>query len=310
MFGEPETESGAGTGMIVDSDGLILTNRHVVDETGANYTVVLANGKTYPAKVESIDQNNDMAFVKIAATGLPTVTLGDSGNVQIGQQVVAIGNALGQFQNSVTQGIISGLAREVTADSDDGSSGSLEPDESDSTDSSEDLQNMFQTDAAINPGNSGGPLVNLAGQVIGIDTAIAGDGAQNIGFAIPINDAKPLVASVEATGSINTAYLGVRYVELDPATAQANNLSVSQGAWIQEDQAGDPGVLPSSPAAAAGLQNGDVITKVGGQSVNETNSLQSLIESYKPGQKVKLTINRSGKTMTVTVTLGAQPSGS
>jgi serine protease Do len=298
MFGEPEQE-----GMIVDSDGLILTNRHVVDDSTATYTVVLSNGKSYPAKVLALDSNNDLAFVKITASGLPTVQLGDSGSVQVGQQVVAIGNALGQFQNTVTQGIVSGLSREVEA-GDDSSGG-----DTSSTSSDESLQDLFQTDAAINPGNSGGPLVNLAGQVVGIDTAIAGDGSQNIGFAIPINDAKALVTSMEKSGTLQTAYLGVRYVALDPSAAQANNLSVSQGAWVQSADAQDPGVVVGSPADKAGIKNGDVITKVGGSSVDANNSLQSLVEAYKPGDKVAFTVNRSGKTMTLSVTLGQTPSG-
>jgi len=217
--------------------------------------------------------------------------------------VVAIGNALGQFQNSVTQGIISGLSREVEAG--DSSSGGL----STSTSGDESLQDLFQTDAAINPGNSGGPLVNLAGQVVGIDTAIAGQGSQNIGFAIPINDAKALVSSVENTGTIQTAYLGVRYVALDPTTAQANNLSVSQGAWVQAADSSDPGVVSGSPADKAGIKDGDVITKVGGANVNETSSLQSLVEAHKPGDKVAFTINRGGKSMTIEVTLGQTPAG-
>ncbi|HUD11083.1 MAG TPA: trypsin-like peptidase domain-containing protein [Candidatus Saccharimonadia bacterium] len=303
FFGEPEQTSAAGTGMIVNSDGLILTNRHVVDDSTASYTVVLNNGKSYPAKVVSLDSNNDLAFVRISASGLPTVKLGDSSSVQVGQQVVAIGNALGQFQNSVTQGIISGLSREVEAG--DSSSGGL----STSTSGDESLQDLFQTDAAINPGNSGGPLVNLAGQVVGIDTAIAGQGSQNIGFAIPINDAKALVSSVENTGTIQTAYLGVRYVALDPTTAQANNLSVSQGAWVQAADSSDPGVVSGSPADKAGIKDGDVITKVGGANVNETSSLQSLVEAHKPGDKVAFTINRGGKSMTIEVTLGQTPAG-
>jgi serine protease Do len=286
--------------MIINSDGLILTNRHVVDDTTASYTVVLSNGKSYPAKVLSLDANNDLAFVKITASGLPTVSLGDSSAVQVGQQVVAIGNALGQFQNTVTQGIISGLSREVAAG--DSSGGTT------SSSSSENLQDLFQTDAAINPGNSGGPLVNLAGQVIGIDTAIAGQGAQNIGFAIPINDAEALIPSVESTGTIQTAYLGVRYVTLDPTTASANNLAVSEGAWVQAADSTDPGVVSGSPADKAGIKEGDVITKVGNANVNESTSLQSLIETHKPNTNVQLTINRAGQTMTVTVTLAQTPS--
>jgi serine protease Do len=300
FFGNLQQTEGAGTGMIVTSDGLILTNRHVVEDTAANYTVVLNNGKSYPAKVVSRDTLNDIAFVRITASGLPTVSLADSGAVQVGQQVVAIGNALGQFQNTVTEGIISGVSRGVTA----GDSGSPA-----SGGSSESLQNLFQTDAAINPRNSGGPLVNLDGQVVGIDTAVAGQGAQNIGFAIPINDAKPLISSVKSTGRIVRAYLGVRYVALDKETATANSLPVSDGAWVQAQDDQTPGVVPGSPADKAGLKEGDIITKVGGDSLGSNNSLQSLIGKRKPGDKVTLTINRGGKTQTLDVTLEAAPAG-
>ncbi len=316
FFGSQQQVEGAGTGMIVKSDGLILTNRHVVDDDMATYTVVLSNGKTYPAKVLALDTVNDLAFVKISASNLPTVQLADSSQVQVGQQVVAIGNALGQFQNTVTQGIISGLSRGVTAGEDgssgddsggmdfgNGSSGSSSADDP----SEEQLTDLFQTDAAINPGNSGGPLVNLDGQVVGIDTAVAGDGAQNIGFAIPINDAKPLISSVEATGKIVRAYLGVEYVQLDPQTASANNLPVSAGAWIDGSD-GNSAVVSGSPADKAGLQSGDVITKVNGTTLDATHSLQTVIGTYKPGDTVKLTVNRGGKTITVNVTLGTAPS--
>lgn len=298
FFGSPQEEEGAGTGMIVSSDGLILTNRHVVDDPSANYTVVLSNGKSYPAKIVSRDTVNDLAFVRISASGLPTVTLGDSGSVQVGQRVVAIGNALGQFQNTVTDGIISGLSRGVTAGDSSGMTGS-----------SEQLQNLFQTDAAINPGNSGGPLVNLDGQVVGINTAVAGQGSQNIGFAIPINDAKPLIASVKNSGKIVRAYLGVRYVALDQQTAQANNLPVSDGAWVQAADDQNPGVLPGSPADKAGVKDGDIITKVNNNKIDSTHSLQSLVGKYKPGDKVTLTVNRGGKTQTISVTLEEAPAG-
>jgi serine protease Do len=318
FFGTQQQVEGAGTGMIVKSNGLILTNRHVVDDDTASYTVVLSNGKTYPAKVVAVDSVNDLAFVQISASNLPTVQLADSSSVQVGQQVVAIGNALGQFQNTVTQGIISGLSRGVTAGDDgssDGSDGSDFGNGSDGSSSSpsdpseEQLTDLFQTDAAINPGNSGGPLVNLDGQVVGIDTAVAGDGAQNIGFAIPINDAKPLISSVESTGKIVRAYLGVRYVQLDPQTAQANNLSANAGAWVEGD-ASDPAVVSGGPADKAGLQSGDIITKVNGTTLDATHSLQTVIGNYKPGDTVKLTVNRGGKTITINVTLGTAPSGS
>jgi serine protease Do len=299
FFGNVQQAEGAGTGMIVTGDGLILTNRHVVDDPNATYTVVTSDGKSYPAKVVSRDTNNDIAFVRITASGLKPVELGDSGSVQVGQRVVAIGNALGQFQNTVTDGIVSGVSRGVTA----GDSGSA------AGGSSENLQGLLQTDAAINPGNSGGPLVNLDGQVLGINTAVAGQGAQNIGFAIPINDAKALISSVKSTGRIVRPYLGVRYVALDQSVAQANNLDVSQGAWLQASDDSNPGVLADSPAAKAGLKDGDIITKVGGVKIDSTHSLQSLVGKYKVGDKVELTVHRDGKDQTMTVTLEEAPAG-
>lgn len=298
FFGTSQQVSGAGTGMIVTSDGLILTNRHVVDDASANYTVVTNDGKSYPAKVVSRDTINDVAFVRISASNLPVIELGDSGAVKVGQRVVAIGNALGQFQNTVTDGIISGLARGVTA----GDSGSF------GSGSSEDLQNLLQTDAAINPGNSGGPLVNLDGQVIGINTAVAGQ-AQNIGFAIPINDVKPLIASVRNAGRIVRPYLGVRYVAIDKQVATLNNLSVDNGAWVQAADDANPGVVKDSPADKAGIKEGDILTKVGSDKIDSTHSLQSLIGKHKVDEKVTITLLRDGKTQTVDVTLQAAPAG-
>jgi serine protease Do len=295
FFGNAQQAVGAGTGMIVTSDGLILTNRHVVDDTTANYTVITTDGKTYPAKVVSKDTVNDVAFVRITATGLPVVKLGDSGSVQVGQRVVAIGNALGQYQNSVTDGIISGLSRGVVAG--DGSATGT---------SSEVLQNLLQTDAAINPGNSGGPLVNLDGQVVGINTAVAGQ-AQNIGFAIPINEAKPLIASVESVGKIVRPYLGVRYVAIDQQVATQNSLAVSSGAWVQAGTDQSPAVVAGSPAAKAGIKEGDIITKVGGDTVDSTHSLQSLISNHKVGDTVSVTVLRDGKTLTLSTKLEAAP---
>ncbi len=296
FFGTSQQVSGAGTGMIVTSDGLILTNRHVVDDANANYTVVTSDGKSYPARVVSRDRVNDVAFIRISATNLPVVELGDSGAVQVGQRVVAIGNALGQFQNTVTDGIISGLSRGVTA-GDGGAFGGG---------STEDLQNLLQTDAAINPGNSGGPLVNLEGQVIGINTAVAGQ-AQNIGFAIPINEVKPLIASVRNAGRIIRPYVGVRYVAINQQVATQNNLSVNKGAWVQAADDANPGVVAGSPAEKAGIREGDILTKVGNDNIDATHSLQSLIGKYKVDEKVKITLLRDGKTQTVEVTLEAAP---
>lgn len=297
FFGNLQQSQGAGTGMVLTSDGLILTNRHVVDDTSANYTVVTSDGKSYSAKVVSRDTINDVAFVRIEAKDLKPVELADSGAVKVGQRVVAIGNALGQFQNTVTDGIISGLSRGITAGDQMG------------VGSSEQLQNVFQTDAAINSGNSGGPLVNLDGQVLGINTAVAGQGAQNIGFAIPINDVKPLIASVKSAGRIVRPYLGVRYVALNKQAASENNLSVSEGAWIQASDDANPGVVEDSPAAKGGIKEGDIITKIGNDKVDSSHSLQSVVGKHKVGDKVGVTVVRDGKTQTLDVTLEAAPAG-
>ncbi len=297
FFGRAVQQEGAGTGIIVSADGLILTNKHVVGDANATYTVITSDGKEYAnARVVSRDSINDIAFVRISASGLPVAELGDSGAMEVGQRVVAIGNALGQFKNTVTEGIISGLGRPIVAAEDQGAGSEL-------------LSNLLQTDAAINPGNSGGPLMNLRGQVIGINTAVAGQDSQNIGFAIPINDAKPLIASVKDKGRIIRPYLGVRYVALTKEVAGANDLKVTDGAWLQGDGS-QPSVIGGSPAANAGLKEGDIITKIGDQKIDSTHSLQSVIGAHKVGEKVRLTIVRDGKTQTVEATLGEAPAAS
>lgn len=298
FFGYSQEVEGAGTGMVLTADGLILTNRHVVDDTSATYTVVMNDGKTYPATVVSRDSKNDVAFVRVDAKDLVPVALGDSGSLKVGQQVVAIGNALGQFQNSVTEGIISGVSRGITAGSGSVYSGNTE-----------ELSNLLQTDAAINSGNSGGPLVDLDGQVVGMNTAVAGSGAQNIGFAIPINDIKPLIDSVKSKGRIVRPYLGVRYVALTRQVATLNNLSVNDGAWVQAAGDSNPGVVSGSPADKAGIKEGDIITKIGDDKIDATHSLQSLIGKYKTGDKIKLTVIRDGNTTTLEATLEDAPAG-
>jgi len=290
FFGRTQQVEGAGTGIIVTADGLILTNKHVVPAGTSTVTVVDSNGKQYTdGQVISRDPVNDIAFIRIKASGLPAAQLGDSSNVKVGQKVVAIGNALGQFQNSVTEGIISGVSREIAAGDETGTA-------------SEVLQNVFQTDAAINSGNSGGPLVNLAGQVIGMNTAVASQNAQNIGFAIPINDIKNDISSVKSQGKIVRPYLGVRFVALTKDVATSNNLSVNSGAWLQSDSSGSA-VVPGSPAEKAGLKDGDIITKVAGTTIDGTHSLQTLVSNHKVGDKVDLNIIRDGKTINVAVTL-------
>ncbi|HKX24573.1 MAG TPA: trypsin-like peptidase domain-containing protein [Candidatus Saccharimonadales bacterium] len=290
---DSSVEQGAGSGIIISADGYVLTNKHVVPAGASKLTVVLADGTTYDdVTVVGRDPLNDIAFLKInGAKNLPAVELGDSDAVQPGQQVVAIGNALGEFRNSVTSGIISGKGRPIQA--------------ADGSGASEQLENLLQTDAAINPGNSGGPLVTLDGKVVGINTAISEEG-QAVGFAIPINDAKGLVNSILKQGKIIRPYLGVRYVGLDKATAEQLKLSVSQGSYVTGD-ASSPAVVSGSPADKAGLKSGDVITKVNDTQITEEHSLASILAQYSPGDKITLTILRDGKSQTLTATLDPYP---
>ena len=286
-------QSGAGTGMIVSSDGYVMTNKHVVGNA-KSVTVTLENGTVYDnVEVIGSDPLNDVAFVKIKdVKDLPVVTLGDSGTVKVGQQVVAIGNALGQYQNTVTTGILSGIGRPITASDNNGSG-------------QENLVDLLQTDAAINSGNSGGPLVNSAGQVIGINTAIAVD-ANNIGFAIPINATKGLLAELLKTGTVTRAFLGVNFVNITPAVTTEYRLPVTTGAYVF----GDNAVSEGSPAQKAGIQASDVITKINDNQIGQGQGLSTIIGMYRPGDEIKLTIIRDGKTITKEVTLAAYQSQS
>lgn len=301
--GGTQTQQDAGTGMILTSDGLIMTNRHVVPAGTTSVSVTLNDGTVYNnVKVvgRTPDSSSlDVAFLQIPNTNgrkLVPVSLGDSSKVNVGDQVVAIGNALGQFQNTVTSGIISGYGRSVQASASDGSS-------------SENLDDLFQTDAAINEGNSGGPLVNLDGDVIGMNTAVASN-SQNIGFAIPINDLTGLVESVEQTGKLQQPYLGVLYIPITSDVASQYNLSVNQGAYVPtaSQNNGQDTVVQGSPADKAGVKPGDIITQVNGTSINQNTSLTSLLDKQRVGDKITLTVVRNGKTQSIDVTLEAAPS--
>ncbi len=286
--GQIVEQKGGGTGFILTSDGLIVTNKHVVSEQNAEYTVLTSDGKTYPAKILSTDPFNDLAVVKIDAKGLKPVELGDSNALQSGQWVIAIGNALGEFQNTVTVGVVSAKERRITAGSGN---------------DSETLEGIIQTDAAINPGNSGGPLINLAGQVVGINTAIAGEG-QGIGFAINIDSVKTALDSVQRTGKIVRPRLGVRYLSINTEIARSAQLPVDKGALVYRGaNPSDLPVVPGSPADKAGIQENDIITKINGQEINENSSLVSLLQKYKPGDTITLTLLRKGDEQKVTVTL-------
>lgn len=284
------TMEGAGTGIIVSKDGYILTNKHVVN--GAKtLRVVSSNGDAYTnVKVVGADPLNDIAFIKIEdAKDLKPAELGDSTSIRTGQKVVAIGNALGQYSNSVTSGIISGTGRSVTASSDE------------SGRDSETLSDLIQTDAAINSGNSGGPLTNITGQVIGVNTALASD-ANSIGFAIPINAVKGILKGVLKNGKVERPYIGVNYVAITPDVAEEYKLSVKKGAFVVTG-GNTPAVVPGSPAEKAGLKDKDIITKVGDVEVSDKGSVSTLVAEYMPGDTIELTILRDGKTQTVRVTL-------
>lgn len=284
-------EVGGGSGFIISPDGLILTNKHVIADTKASYTVFTNDGKKYDAKVLARDPSQDLAVIKIAAANLPTVELGNSDTIELGQTAIAIGNALGEFRNTVSTGVISGLSRTVTA--------------SGPAVGTETIEGVIQTDAAINPGNSGGPLLNLRGEVIGINTAIAA-GAQNVGFAIPINRAKRDIASVKRTGTIESPFLGVRYLAITPDIAKKQNLPVDYGALVRGSDEG-PAVELGSPAEKAGILAEDIIVAVNGQKIDADHPLGSLISRYSVGESITLAINRAGKELMLRATLGKRP---
>lgn len=294
FYGPQKQESqSAGSGIILSEDGLIVTNKHVVPANLTDVTIVLSDGTEYSdVSVVGRDEFNDIAFLQIKdVKGLTPAKLGDSSAAKVGDAVIAIGNALGRFDTTVTSGIISGLGRPIEAGT--------------SATDTESLQNLMQTDAAINPGNSGGPLVNINGEVVGINTAVAGN-AQNIGFAIPINDVKSGISSVQKNGKLVRPYLGVRYIMLDEQIAKELETGVDHGALITAD-AGKRAIVAGSPADDAGLKENDVILKVNDTDINKDNSLVTTIGQYQVGDKVTLTIYRDGQEQKVEVTLEAVP---
>jgi serine protease Do len=292
FFSSGTTQS-AGTGMIVSKDGYVLTNKHVIDGA-TKVTVVTDAGDTYDdVDIVGEDPLNDVAYLKInGAKDLPTIALGDSKSIAVGQPVLAIGNALGAYQNSVTQGIISGTGRSVTAGDSNGNN-------------QETLTDMLQTDAAINPGNSGGPLVNAAGEVIGINTAVA-TSANGLGFAIPISATKGMLNRIMEGGKAERAYLGLTYVTVTAEVAKEAKLSVTHGAYLYNSSSrSGEAIVKNGPADKAGLKTKDVITKVGNVEVGRAGSISTLIGEYKVGDTVQLTYVRDGKEYTTNVTLEA-----
>lgn len=277
-------ERDIGTGFIISDDGLVVTNRHVVSETGASYRVITQDGTTYEVNNVYRDPINDLAIVKIDASGLTPIEMGDSEDIKVGQLAIAIGTALGEFRNTVTTGVVSGVGRGIVAG--DPFLGDVE-----------ELDNVIQTDAAINPGNSGGPLLNSAGQVIGVNTAVS-QGGENIGFAIPINVVRDAVENFNQTGQFNRAFLGVRYRLITREIAVLNDLP--EGAYVLE-------VVEGSSADQGGLQEGDIIMRIDGTRINEDNGgLASIISNKRVGDTIRLDIYRGDEEQTITIRLGTQ----
>lgn len=281
LFLQAVPQSGVGSGMIFDDAGHILTNNHVVEDA-RDIRVTLPDGRTFPAKLVGTDRRTDLAVIKIDGSSLPKVRLGDSEKLRIGEWVVAIGNALGlQGGPTVTAGVVGALNRSIT-----------EP-------NGENLENLIQTDAAINPGNSGGPLINLSGEVVGINTAIASE-AQGIGFAISISAARPIIGDLVAYGRVIRPFLGIQTADVTPSLATRYDLAVKEGLLVLAVERG-------TPASRAGLQQGDVVTAIEGERLHNTRELRAILDRHKPGDTLRLTIVRSGKQSTVAVTLAESP---
>ena len=298
---QPSAQQVAGTGVIITSSGYIVTNRHVVPDGTTNVSITLSDG-TVLKDVSVVGRTGpndtlDIAVLKVnnlKGHTLVPAKLGNSNLVQVGDEVVAIGNALGQFQNTVTSGIISGFGRSIQASDSSGSS-------------SENLDGLFQTDAAINEGNSGGPLVDLNGEVIGINVATAAS-ANSIGFSIPSNDINGIVKNIESSGKFERPYLGVVYAPIDSTTQSKYKLSIDHGAYILPySVTGQAGIVDGSPASVAGLKEGDVITQVNGSPITTNNTLTSLVDFYSVGTRIQLTVLRDGKTINLPITVGAKP---
>lgn len=298
--GTEKREVGGGSGFIVSTDGFVVTNKHVVLDDEAEYTVFTTNGSSFPARVLAKDPLQDLAILKIDqksvidTTGnfitkpFPFVELGDSDTLQIGQTVIAIGNALAELRNTVSVGVISGLGRTITA-----SGGNFV----------ETIENVIQTDAAINRGNSGGPLLNLAGEVIGINTATVLD-AQNIGFAIPVNRATRDIKQVKELGKIVYPFLGVRYILITENIARQEDLPITYGVWVRLGPGGEAAVTPGSAAEDAGILSGDIILEMNGERITQQNSLAKIIQKHDPGDTVVLKILRDGQEKIFNATLG------
>jgi serine protease Do len=288
--GTEKKEVGGGSGFLVSEDGYVVTNAHVVNDEEAEYTVFLNDGVKYDATVLARDTILDVALLKIEATGLPYLEFGNSDDAKVGQTVVAIGNALGEYRNTVSVGVISGLSRSVTA-----STGYGRP---------ETLSDVLQTDAAINPGNSGGPLIDLSGHVIGVNVAASLGSAENIGFSLPANAVKESIDSIREHGRVIRPFLGVRYIPVTDTVKKANGLSVDYGVLlVRGDSKEEVAVVPGSPADKAGLVENDIILTVDGKKVTLELPLENILHEHTVGERVPLTVLHDGEEKTVEVTL-------
>jgi len=288
--GRKKVKVGGGSGFIVDKSGIILTNRHVVLDPKADYIAVLNNNKKYKVKVLARDSINDIAIVKIKENNLPILKLGNSSNVQLGQTVIAIGNTLATFQNTVSVGVISGLSRQIKAVN--------------AIDRKlQSLKGLIQTDAAINPGNSGGPLVNTASEAIGVNCAMA-FGAQNVGFTIPINAAKKDLEDLKKYGKIRQPFLGLRYLPINKRLQKEHNMPVNYGALvISEGIPERKAVISGSPAEKAGIKEADIILEIQNSKINTKNTIQDILQKYKVGDKISLKILRNGRNISKKIIL-------
>ncbi len=286
-----EQTIGGGTGFIVSSDGLIVTNKHVVSDPSATYTVLFNDGSEARAEIKTLHPTQDLAIIKVDKNNLQSVEFADSDKLKVGQTAVAIGNALNEFDNTVSRGVISGLRRSITA--------------SDGQGNSEQLSQVIQTDAAINQGNSGGPLLDINAKVIGVNVATA-EGAQSIGFAIPSNVVVKMIDDYKKYGKVKVPFIGVRYTVIVPGSEQSKQYGVDNGALIIGD-AQSPAIIPNSPAAKSGIKTGDIITKINDKKLSLKQQLADVVAQYKIGDKIELSVIRDGKEEKLSLTLEERP---
>lgn len=290
--GTEKIEVGGGTGFLISKDGYIVTNKHVVAQTDVEYSVITDDGESRDAKVIAKDPTFDIAVIKIEGDDYPFLAFGDSDRIEVGQTAIAIGNALAEFRNTVSVGVVSGLSRSITA--------------SDGIGREEHLDGVIQTDAAINPGNSGGPLLDMSGNVIGVNVATAG--AENIGFALPSNIVQKVAVAVQKDGKISRPYLGIRYIPIDEDLQKRNALNVDYGVLVTRGETmSDLAVIPGSPADRAGIIENDIVLMIDGEKIDDTHALATLLRKKNIGDTIKLDILRKGEEMTIDIKLEAFP---